>query len=1250
MSDYKRPNGLRMAYRGMNTVLPPDALPEGKVPFAQNVRAYQDGAIGPRLPQDAALITTPFPVTSLRRLNDSTPGGPVAGFALVAGGGGQLFVGGLSVGVGFSGKRMSMVSYRPNSSVQPWMYVADSNKGVKVNANGLVANTGIAEPQTPVTAFLPAIGAQFKDLARFESPGFWTQFGTFLGPLLAVQRWTGGPGVINNPVLAAYVSPQGGEYDVITSNDPAGFGVTPFQVLPVFGISDVLVEAVPPRPTNVTIGAIVYDSGTTGWATITTSPLPVTPGTNLSAYLIGGTEYAVIQNILTGPAGASIIRMFLTKTHAVGEAMVGQFNTRVVCVADPTQGFVVGQLALAQGQVAGSIGLPGGVQTYQAQSGVMSSGRLIQPSDSIHFQVMVQNPANVSTVKIIFNLDPIMLDFATNTLSVTFNGPLVGGWNDLVVAVNALVRTGNNTDLSLATGITGIRIEWISTGGGFNVQYGEIVVVGGYGPQVTAQENPVTYFAVARSSVTGALSNPSPPMRTGIIPPPPFGSAVIAQIPPLAYDPQIDKVDFYRDGGSLQNPTYAGTVPNNLALSVLTFVDTLDDLTIANNPILQLDNFEPFPSIDLPASGVVSVSGFTVTWTSGKKFNTRWAPGTLININGVSYNLYNRPQSQTSLTILQNGGTQVAAPYTITVPTLLAQRLPALWGPTDSAGFFFAVGDPLRPGTLYFTKGNNPDSAPDTNQIELTSPSEPLINGCLIDGLSLAFSTERAWLLYPNFAQAVATVTGVAGQLFTPIETITGFGLYCKEGICTDGGGNCWFISKEGIRHSNGSGSESITDEDLYTLFPHEGVPQKPYTFAGKLINPPDYGNPDGMALRWAEGYVYFDYQDAGGSWWTLVYDTVYKAWSLDSYAFPASIHADNEGQAVGTIMGCIDGIVRPLTGQGAEIATWQLATPAFDGGEERAQKHFGDIYIEIAIAAGKSVALDFWQDRYTTHLVGVANPAALAAATPARKGFIVDLAAGLGVYALDLGTIFSGPLTAPVTQGTTLLYIWQPSLVPQPETTGERVTDWEDGGYTGAKLVQGVRITADSMNVAKPLQVQAADDLSTHTFAEGNGTWNGQSTLAFSFAVPFVAHLMRTLSTDQTPWKKWNIEYIFSPYPELVKEWHTEGTSHGIEGWQHAKEVNFAHISTADVQLTLVPDNGAPFTVTIPNSGGVQTKTLVTFPANKFKIVSYNASSAAGFRLWVNDIEVKVKQWGSEGPYQVVRPFGGPSQLQAEV
>lgn len=277
-----------------------------------------------------------------------------------------------------------------------------------------------------------------------------------------------------------------------------------------------------------------------------------------------------------------------------------------------------------------------------------------------------------------------------------------------------------------------------------------------------------------------------------------------------------------------------------------------------------------------------------------------------------------------------------------------------MWGPTDNINFAYAVGDPLRPGTLYWCSGSNLDSAPDTNQLDVTDPSEPLINGAIAKGLGVLFSTKRAWLILPNFFNATATATGVTGSTWSLQESGITRGLYMPRCVAVEGGGNIFFRVNDGIHISSGGGaSKSITDEDLYPLFPHESedggtsVPQ-PVTIAGYTVYPPNDSLPQAQRFEVVGAYLYYDYLDSTSTPRTLVFDIAAMGWVIDVYTPTATIHADNVGESiVGTLVGCSDGSVRQMSSAGTEAATAVLLTPAFDASDTRATKKWGDLYIE---------------------------------------------------------------------------------------------------------------------------------------------------------------------------------------------------------------------------------------------------------------------------------------------------------------
>lgn len=416
-----------------------------------------------------------------------------------------------------------------------------------------------------------------------------------------------------------------------------------------------------------------------------------------------------------------------------------------------------------------------------------------------------------------------------------------------------------------------------------------------------------------------------------------FYSTQNANITPgTSSDPQVDKIDIYRQGGGLANFTYVGTNPN----TATAFNDTLSDLAAAANPILQYDNFEPFPSIDLPRSGTLNAASNVLTWVSGDHFNIRWLPGTIIQIGAttqVAYTAVRRPASTTSWDFSQNDPTVPSIPngtnlvWNIAEPGLAQQPLPYLFGPTDNINFIFGVGDPLRPGTLYWCKGSNLDSAPDTNQMDVTDPSEPLVNGAMSGGRGVLASIKRFWVIMPNFFNAEATATGTSGSTWTLQATSITRGLFIPRCLAVSGGGTIMFRVDDGIHLSPGGlGSESITDSDLYNLFSHEGSTPTPIVRNGTTIYPPDDTQPQKQQISYNNGFWYYDFVGTDGNYHTLVFDEAAGGWIYDLYSTQIITHEPNEAESVqGVLVGCSDSTLRMMTPSGTETPTATLLTPA---------------------------------------------------------------------------------------------------------------------------------------------------------------------------------------------------------------------------------------------------------------------------------------------------------------------------------
>jgi hypothetical protein len=465
------------------------------------------------------------------------------------------------------------------------------------------------------------------------------------------------------------------------------------------------------------------------------------------------------------------------------------------------------------------------------------------------------------------------------------------------------------------------------------------------------------YRYVYRSTATGATSNPSPESVAETIP---VTSNTITSL--WSNDPQVDVVDYYRVDSATANFTYVNTGPNDDLGTVpgtnTPVSDSLTDTELGTQ-LLEFDNYEPFPSIDLPQKGTVNVSGGVITWLTGGAiggsatgFNPRWLAGTVILIGSptaLPYVLIARPVGNT-ITIPDVPDASGAA-YYIAEPILANQPLPYMWGPTDNINFVHAVGDQLRPGTDYWCKGSNLDAAPDTNQQDVTDPSEPLVNGAIAGGRSILGSIKRFWVIMPNFFNSDVTATGTEGDTWTFQESSIKRGLFIPRCLIVEGGGNTFFRVDDGIEVSpGGAESKSITDETLYPIFSHEGSTPQSVTRSGITILPPDDTQPQLQKFSVVNGFLYWDYVAISGEDsipCTLVFEIQNMAWVWDLMTPPSTIHAADEGESIqGTLVGCSDGTVRQLSSSGTEVVTGIVLASAIG---ERGFQHTGELVVEYS-------------------------------------------------------------------------------------------------------------------------------------------------------------------------------------------------------------------------------------------------------------------------------------------------------------
>lgn len=695
--------------------------------------------------------------------------------------------------------------------------------------------------------------------------------------------------------------------------------------------------------------------------------------------------------------------------------------------------------------------------------------------------------------------------------------------------ISELSRIGSYNAADLST-IRAFQFRFVVLGN-INVNVGDCWLGGSYGPDTSTNLTPFIYRFRYRSSATGAKSRPSPAMRTGLI----AQRQAIGLAMTSSTDPQVDKIDIERLGGTAPEWHYIGTCSN----SVPAFTDDQYTSAVVVNAGLDVLAFQPFPLLDRPRTSIVNITGTALQWVSGDTFNLKWAEDTEVIVNGRLTTLYASPLSTTLMFTDDSLPSGAGATLEIPEPILAGQPLPVLWGPFYDT--LFACGNILDPGSVYFTNEFDPDSASDQNRIEVTSPSETMMNGCMYDSRSYSWSDRRFFSILP-----VKSETGNLSFQFSEVRN--GKGIVNKWAFAV--GPRIWYVGADGIYETDGGEPTMITG-DLRPLFPQGDQ----FGEAVNGLNPIDLTRP--CKLCYHQSYLFFDYVDTSGSQRTLVYDTLMKGWYPDIYPWGFLSHFSETGLEGGLevrnlIGGGSNGFVYQHGGfadHGTVIAP-QVWTPANDLGDTREKKLFGDIVFDLDPKSTTIFATPSL-DNFT--------------ADQAQGGFVgtrqitkpIDLGAGLGIFGRNLGVKFtwSSSIDAPA------LYMWEPSFLERPENTFLRATDWGDGGYPGAKLIRGFLIEADAQDGGGSRSFDLQADNAT---LQGGytGAFANQLFLPFALTPPRPATLLRIAPTDVKQWRHFRVSYIFDPLPEFS----AIATAYSDEGYKGAKFVQGAIIEAQTI------------------------------------------------------------------------------------
>lgn len=565
---------------------------------------------------------------------------------------------------------------------------------------------------------------------------------------------------------------------------------------------------------------------------------------------------------------------------------------------------------------------------------------------------------------------------------------------------------------------------------------------------------------------------------------------------------------------------------------------------------------------------------------------------------------------------------------------VLNQFLLFVWGPFDEV--FFGVGDPYRPGNVYWCKPGELDHWPAANTLEILGTAVKLIAGCAFSGQPFVFGQNGPmFALYPSIASS-------GSVRYVPTA--------CQRGPVTAralvaGRNGIFFVANDGIYVSQGGAEQSITDDRLWPLF--HGQARNGYL-------PIDFDQADVIQLIIHQDDLWFLYRDTGGTNRILVYSLSFNYWRVVNFgAEPSCLYSEPTQQAsliIGTrtagTLGNLSDTADWVDGFESEGSKQEIAasgrTGALDQENPRRDKIYGDLWIDANpnnIPITVKALVDYEEVDLGSEQVSAAVRTTFRTHPYASQGDLGDDGARL---ANNTSIEFSwATILAPPT-----IYEGGPSFIVQPETTEKRVTDWSDEGRLTDKMVKGIVLEVDTGGFSKAIVIEGdgAAKTSIQVLAAG------RQSLEFTWE-QFRARLIRlrpgvgTGLHPKVPMILYSYRWIFDEEPLAVARWETQEKDDGIQEWAMLFWSFITISSTADVTLTILCYNqeGGVFNTLVnvlPPTGDQKRKLFVPFAPNKSVLRKYVLTSSEPFYLYREETYVEIQSCAG-GEIRKAQPFG---------
>ena len=409
----------KFAYTGMDLKHPPDRLPPGRCSLLFNLQ--------PDLLSDALSLRPPIvplantiagaPVHSLIRMNDSVPEAAATPFARFAGVGAKLYSGaGAPLALldsGFSGNPLAQIPYVPPQSPESWLYVYDSLKQQRYKTNGTEQNIGIQSPfaEPSVARIQPLYDTVDNATAA------WAVYGAPVGGAISAPAVVARVPASTTIGAILFDSGTTGMACITPANSASSYAWMTSGSMVALDTETVAIEQVFAGSYATTVAAIQYDSGATGSCTIVPAiPLPGL-ARNMLVYL-NSAVYARVSSVTAGPDGSYSFRCNTgAVTIAAGQTIAGLPSFRAWCtLTHAASATITGNSINAAFTPTVSGGSMSGIVAATPGTTNLSyaGARPLQNEDYMHLSIGLDQPDFVTEIHVLLDVDAVTNDFAHN--------------------------------------------------------------------------------------------------------------------------------------------------------------------------------------------------------------------------------------------------------------------------------------------------------------------------------------------------------------------------------------------------------------------------------------------------------------------------------------------------------------------------------------------------------------------------------------------------------------------------------------------------------------------------------------------------------------------------------------------------------------------------------------------------------------------------------------------------------------------